>query len=150
MARGLVTGDTIHVEGLGALLRSFGRMDPIMRRELRRELLAVADVVAEKARSYAVGAGLVDDEDAPPGGGLVDTIKPSIRGAAIAVVDTARRVSRKYPAGYPYPARFEFEQGGARAFMRPAASDAAPAAATALEAVFARMASESGFGGGIL
>jgi hypothetical protein len=139
------TAGTIRIEGLRELQRAFRRIDEKVATEMRHELLAIAEMVAETARQYAVGRGLVDDEHAPPGGGLVDAIKPRALGAAAMVADSARRVSAKYPGGYNYPARYEFENGGARSFMRPAVDHDEARSLLLLEGFLGRIGREEGF-----
>jgi hypothetical protein len=148
VARGVqVDNITVHLEGLEPLLAAFERMPIITKRELRRELLEIADNVAKKAEGFAVGQGLVDDDHAPKGGGLADRIKPRLSGSQVLVVDSARRASPKYPGGYPYPALYEFGHGGARAFMRPAVTSEAHDTRRRLDTFIARVERESGFQG---
>lgn len=51
---------------------------------------------------------------------LVASIKPRVRGDVGLVVATASKRSPRYPAGFRYPRRIEFEDGGRQAFMAPA------------------------------
>ncbi len=137
-------GFSVQVEGLEPLLAALDRIEPATKVELHRELLQIAEHVAELGRQFAVGEGLVDDEHAPPGGGLADRIKPRASGSRVLVVDTARRSSPRYPGGYSYPARYEFESGGARSFFRPAVKVESSQTAYRLQQLFARIEREAG------
>lgn len=107
---------SIQIEGLRELDRALARMDAGLRKELQAKLRGVAEVAAGAARTIAASKGLEDDRP-PPGGGLIDTIKPfATRGSAGFRV-TAKRASRGYPGGYAYPRRLEY---GGHQFARPA------------------------------
>lgn len=104
----------VHVEGIDALTRAFGRVDKGLRREMQKHLRSVGRIVATAAREEAAAKGLHQS------GQLIARINPSVRGGSVFVRDTAKKVSPRYPGGYSYPARYEYEAGGSRAFMRPA------------------------------
>lgn len=137
-----MTGASIHVEGLRELVRAFGRMNPALRLEMNRELRKLGKEVAQEAQLIAGEKGLRES------GSLIGGIRTRLNVGTVSIVSTARKVSPKYPGGYDYPRRYEFERGGARAFLQPALERRAPAALQALDEIFSRMVSESGFGGG--
>lgn len=109
------------MEGLDGLVRAFGRLDKGLRRELQKELKEIGRIVAEEAKGIAEFKRLrgEDDPGDPHPGQLIARIQPSVRGASVYIRDTAASSSGRYPK-YNYPARLEYEQGGRRAFLRPA------------------------------
>jgi hypothetical protein len=109
----------VHVEGLDGLVNGFGRVDKGLRRELQKHLRDVGKIVAEQAKGVAEYRGLRGEEPSDKHSGqLIARIQPSVRGGSVFIRDSARTKSAKYPGGYNYPARFEFEHGGERSFMR--------------------------------
>lgn len=92
----------IQVEGLQRTLRAFGRIQKGLRQELRKELIQIAGVVAAKARDIAEQKGLHDS------GSLIERIHPGMRASYAYITDTAKRKSAKYPAGFNYPAIYEY------------------------------------------
>lgn len=135
----------IEVEGLQQTLRAFGRIEKGMRKELRKQLVEIAGVVAETARSIAEQKGLHES------GALIARIHPGMRSSYAYVADTARRKSRKYPGGFNYPAVYEYGHGRARAFLEPAAKQDEEKAVTLVEGMLDRLTSQAGFGtGGLL
>lgn len=109
----------VQVEGLDALARSVGRIDRGLRRELQRQLRKVGDIVAEDARRVAEEKGLSSHSayDKHPGL-LIKSIRPSVRGGSVFIRDTARTPGSGKWGNYNYPARYEFENHGERAFLR--------------------------------
>jgi hypothetical protein len=117
----------LQVEGLDELIVAFAQLDADLRRELSTRLRSLAGVVATDARAIALAKGLKRSGD------LIAGIKTQVKGTTAWVIETARRVSPKYPEGYRYPAIYEFGGGrrkstdpawfrapGIRAFMTPA------------------------------
>lgn len=112
--KGIVAGQTIVVEGLAELNKVFAKLDKAQKKEMRDKLKSVGKIVADEAKSQAQARGLVKT------GKLVRQIRPQVRTRAVVVEATALKRSAAYPSGYPYPKRYEYEKGGARAFMKPA------------------------------
>ena len=130
------TGSTVYVEGLAELTASFTMLAPEAKRNLLRELKNVGEIVAVDAKAHA-----------PVGktGRLRSQIKPARRGSSVLVQDAEKKVSPRYPSGFPYPRRIEFEQGGARAFLRPALQRQRVRVEEATKLYFEEAARESGF-----
>jgi hypothetical protein len=122
----------IEVEGLGAVLRAFGKLDKRLRGELRAELAELAVGVAEKAREIAEAKGLRRSGD------LISRIRPGARASYAYVADSARH------RGFNYPARLEFENHGERAFLRPARDAESEHVVRGVEALLDRLTSEEG------
>lgn len=101
----------IAVEGLRDLRRDLRRMDKGLLAGVREGIKDAAQLVAREAQRRG-----------PRGrtSRLVASIRPRVRGDVGLVVATAVKRSPRYPAGFPYPRRLEFEDGGRRAFMAPA------------------------------
>src|SRR5438309_2177215 len=104
---------TVGVQGLDEFLASLRQLGNELPHELSKGLRTVAAVVANDARSIAEANGLHDSGD------LLHQITTSVRGTTAWIVDKASRVSPAYPGGYVYPARYEYENHGARSFMHP-------------------------------
>lgn len=102
--------EAVQVEGLGELLRAFGRVDAGVRKELTGTLRGIARGVAAAAKAIAEFNGLRDT------GTLISKITISVGGGAAYVRATAKR----WPGGFPYPAVYEYGKGGQRAFLAPA------------------------------
>lgn len=118
MASSHFTG-SVHVEGLDGLVSGFGRVDKGLKRELQRKLKDVGRIVADQAKAVAEFRRLRGEEPYDKHqGALIARIQPSVRGGSVFIRDSARTVSTKYPGGFNYPARLEFEHGGSRSFMR--------------------------------
>lgn len=106
---------TVHVDGVNPLVRGFGRVNKGLRRQLQKELRVVGRRVADVAKAEAEAKQLRGTEPWDPHQGqLIARIAPSVRGGSVFIRDTAKTGS------YNYPARLEFENHGARAFLRPA------------------------------
>lgn len=101
----------VQIEGLREFRAALRAIDPQLARGLQEGLKDAAQIVAYETRRRAPRG---------PSGRTVSTTRAFASGTSAGVRTTARRVSPKYPGGYPYPRRLEFEKGGARAFMRPA------------------------------
>jgi hypothetical protein len=101
----------VAVEGLAEFRRDLRRMDPALAKGLRESIKDAARIVAEEAESRA-----------PVGrtGLLKSKIRPRVKGDTGLVVALAKRKSPKYPSGYPYAKRIEYQDGGVRGFLRPA------------------------------
>ncbi len=98
------------MEGLQEFRAALRRIDPELVKGVREGLKDGAQIVATETRRRAPQRS----------GRLVGSIRAFTAGTTAGVRVNARRASRKYPSGYPYPRRIEFEGGGARAFVRPA------------------------------
>ncbi len=90
------------------------RVDARSGPEIRAALKDCAEIVAMDARQRAPRSAV------PRGGHMADTIKAATSGPRAVVRVDRKRVSPKYPGGYAYPRRLEFEGGGVRAFIGPA------------------------------
>src|SRR3954463_11602146 len=101
----------VDVKGLQGLLDGFKQIGDGLPHELSIGLRAIAKDVAHDAQSIAEERGLRSS------GQLIHGITTSVRGTTAYIIDTAKRVSTKYPDGYPYPKVYEFGAGGARAFI---------------------------------
>jgi hypothetical protein len=111
-------GGAVAVEGLRELRRDLKRMDPELLKGVRTALREAAQIVADEAKRRAPRSGR-------SGTHMADTIRPRLRGDSAEVRVGARRKSQRYPSGYRYPSRIEFEGGlgrdpGPHAFLRPA------------------------------
>jgi len=128
---------SIKIEHLDATVRAFDEGAVKQEEETRLTLRAVAERVAEAARGEATlkgdiyhGAGDHGDPTRHDGD-LVHKITVRSAGGGgfrLAVVESSRTRTKKYPEGYPYPRRLEYGNGGARAFMAPAAELMTPVA----------------------
>lgn len=99
----------VTIEGLAAFRRDLKRIDPALVKGVRVALKEAADVVAVETRRRA-----------PARSGVTrGSVRSFTSGNRAGVRVNARRVSPAYPGGYPYPRRFEFENGGRRAFVGP-------------------------------
>lgn len=149
-----VTGSTVTVRGLRELIRDFRRIEAQLARELRRELLAIGQIVADEAKNVQVpkkslGAGQGGADGTPNTGRLQRGIRPRMRGATTIVEN---RSSRK---GYKYPGIYEYGVSGRgrarRPFLQPALEAKQGEVIEALEDMLDRLTSENGFGrGGML
>lgn len=104
----------IAVRGVRELNRALKRAGVDTRRELRLEMLKISGLVAGRAREIAEAEGLRDS------GALIARIRPGATATAAVVRESAVKKSTKWPAGFRYPAVYEYGKGGARAFLRPA------------------------------
>jgi hypothetical protein len=129
----------VRVQGLGPLVRDFGKMSRELRRDLQREIADSTGIVAREAKAVAEREGLRES------GALIRSIKARVRGAVGFVqVGATRR-------GFPYPRRLEYESGGRRAFVGPALESKQEDVVEAMNDMLDRLASRNGFGrGGIL
>lgn len=110
------------VDGLDELRAALARMNP----ELDRSLTAA---IVDSAR---MGASAVQTEAPVRSGLLRSSVRAFEEGPTIGGVEvTARRRSRSYPGGYPYPARVNRR----RRFMEGALSKVAPKVQKRLEKV---------------
>jgi hypothetical protein len=116
-------------------------MDKTARKEFRAKLRDVAKIVVREAQSQAESRGLHKS------GELVRKIKPSITARSIAIRAAASKKSRKYPGGFNYPRRYEFEKGGARAFLRPALEAKQEEVVKKFDEIFDELAKEWGSDG---
>lgn len=131
------------LEGWTEAVRALRQVSSQVSRELTRELRDGARIVQVKAKSNAASRGL-----APPGrsgrgtGGLVGGLRVFATQSTAGVRDTATR------NGYGYPARYEFQNGGARAFLFPAGEETAGEVEQHIDGMFDRLRSEAGLGRG--
>lgn len=101
MADEALTG-TVAVEGIAAVLKAFGRINTGLRGELRGALRSVAD----KAAAFAVY--IAEEKGLHASGDLIGSIHGGARASYAYITATARRVSPAYPAGFNYPAIYEY------------------------------------------
>lgn len=129
----MATSTAIRVEGLRELERAFKRIDKGLSKELREGMKGAADIVAREARQRAGAQGLVLT------GRLVRGIRPGYRRNGAVVRSTATQ------RGFNYARRHEFEHGGARAYLMPAADAKRDEARKAAEKVIAKLGGDAGF-----
>lgn len=99
----------VKVEGLNELIRAARKIELGMATEMTLTLKQqIGTPMSEDMKHMAEARGLVGETHH-----LVDMIKPTVRGASLSIRDTATN------DGYPYPKRYEYQDGGARAFMEP-------------------------------
>lgn len=110
------------VEGLDELRQALQRMNP----ELDR---ALQEAIGQSAR---LGADAVQGNAPVRSGLLKSSVRAFTEGPTVGGVEvTARRRSRAYPGGYPYPPRVERRRG----FMRRAFTEVAPKVQKRMEKV---------------
>ena len=129
--------DTIRVDGLADVRRALARLGPEYRGGLTAELKDIARIASTRAQAIAEAEGLRDT------GNLIRKIKPSVRGTTAMIRESAVKVSRKYPTGYPYPGVYEYAGrgvAGPRPFMHPAAEQTLPAMVQRLTQLLDRVA----------
>lgn len=102
---------------LAALLGTLRQLDKAARRGVRARLREVGRMVATEAKAQAEARGLRKS------GELIRRIRPRVGTRSVQVIAAAMRRSPAYPAGYNYPRRHEYGQGGRRAFLRPALAE---------------------------
>lgn len=115
----------VAVEGLGDLRRTLrqidrGRGDASGLPAFRDHLREAADIVVDEAKRRAPRGTKPIPPGRSPRKRLVDTIRPRVRGDVALVRAGAIAKSPRYPRGYRYARRIEYEAGGARAFLGPA------------------------------
>lgn len=129
---------TLNIEGLKETKVALRRSARLVKKEINTRLRAVGDILAVEAQSLARSKGLEKS------GNLVRSIKPRARSMGVAVVASAKRKGPKYPQGYNYPKRLEYESSGARSFMRPALANKQEEALTRLAGVLDEIRREFG------
>ncbi len=112
--RSATTGGTLRVEGLAALQRDLNRVNKTAKGEVRDGLKEVGRIVSDQAQLIATAKGLNKT------GQLVRRIVPTVRQQGVFVEAKAKKRSPKYPAGYPYPAVYEYGIRRGRPFLEPA------------------------------
>lgn len=95
------------------LLKALASMDKTARKEARRKLREVGEIVAVEARAQAEQQGLRKS------GNLIRQIRPRVGRSSIQIVAAAKRKSAAYPRGFNYPLVHEYGPHK-RPFMRPA------------------------------
>lgn len=100
----------VHIRGLADFRADLRRIDPALAKGVREGLKDAAQIVAYEAQRRAPIAS----------GRTRASVRAFASGNRAGVRVNARKVSRSYPGGYPYPRRLEFEGGGRRAFVAPA------------------------------
>jgi hypothetical protein len=99
----MATTDTIRVEGLADLLKTFGRIDKQLSKEIKRELREIGGIVLKDAKANALAEGFGKPGASGRGSGdLLRGLKLRQRRGDIAIVETAMR------AGFNYPKIYEF------------------------------------------
>ncbi len=109
-----VISETIVLGGFKEMMKAIRKMEPVMRKETRTKLKTAGQIVSDEAKVQARQQGLYAT------GKLVRSIRIGLRARSVNIVVGAVRKSRKFPKGYSYPKRYEYERGGKRAFLRPA------------------------------
>lgn len=105
-----MTAVSVEIEGLRELRAALRRMAPALTAGVREAIKDASQIVAYEAqRRSAVSSGAQRA-----------STRAFASGNRGGVRVMARRVSRSYPSGYPYPRRNEFEGAGRRAFVAPA------------------------------
>lgn len=112
--RSATSGGTLRVEGLAALQRDLNKVNKTAKSEVRDGLKDVGRIVADKAQFTALAKGLNQT------GQLARKIVPTVRQQGVFVEAKAKKKSRKYPTGYPYPAVYEYGTRRGRPFLEPA------------------------------
>ena len=112
--RSATSGGTLRVEGLAALQRDLNRVNKTAKGEVRDGLKDVWRIVSDQAQLIAMAKGLNKT------GQLVRRIVPTVRQQGVFVEAKAKKRSPKYPAGYPYPAVYEYGTRRGRPFLEPA------------------------------
>lgn len=112
--RSATSGGTLRVEGLAALQRDLNRVNKTAKGEVRDGLKDVGRIVSDQAQLIAMAKGLNKT------GQLVRRIVPTVRQQGVFVEAKAKKRSPKYPAGYPYPAVYEYGTRRGRPFLEPA------------------------------
>ena len=128
--------ETIRIEGLRPLVRTFRKLESDVGHQIRDELKAAAGIVADEARSIATREGLVES------GQLVAKIAPGVRGSTAVVRDSATRKIGK-GAPYPYPRLFEYVLD--RPFLGPALDAKRDDVIDRIDAFLDRLGTEDGF-----
>lgn len=123
----------VKVVGYRELARAFDRMGPETRKELRRELRAAGEVVKTAAQETARSVMNVQTGD------LSRRIRITASQRSVSIVANATH------RGYGYPRRHEFENGGARAFLRPALEQHQDEAVENIADAFERVGRDNGF-----
>lgn len=105
---------TVAIDGLATVLSALSHIEKSLARELRAELARVAEQDARYAVYIAHEKGLYDPAHEPDGGGLISSIHAGARSSYAYITATARRVSKSYPAGFNYPAVYEYAGSATR------------------------------------
>jgi len=106
---------TVQIIGYRELMSAFRMLYPELYKELNAGLRAIVKEAETSAIIFATLQGF-----APPGrsgrgtGALIGQIRSGVTHTKGYLADAANR------DGYYYPARYEYENGGARRFLRPA------------------------------
>jgi hypothetical protein len=108
MADAPLTGE-IAIQGLAEVMAGLGKYQSEIRTRLRDRLIAAANQDASFAVFIAREKGLYSS------GELIDRIKAGWRSNYAFITDTARRISPAYPAGFNYPAVYEYAGSTTRA-----------------------------------
>lgn len=130
------TDVSIRVEGYPALRRKMRRFAPDAAAALAATQREIGETVRDMAAHEAAARGYNDTGD------LIAGLRAQARGTTGSIRDTARH------GGYPYPARLEYEGGGAGAFIRPAIDQASEWITRKMNEAVA-LAAEKFNGGGI-
>ena len=128
---------TVEVEGVARTLAAFKTFQGNVAKGMKLELKAAAGLVATEAKKIAEAKGLRDTGD------LIKSIRPGFKSSYAYVGDKAMHMG----GPYNYPARYEYGQGGARAFLRPALDAKRAEVMAATEAMIAKYAAEFNYGG---
>ena len=105
----------VYIHGYKELQRAFKMLVPELQKELNAGMRQIVRMVENDARDWADRQGFT-----PPGtsgrgvGNLIGNIRSGVNMTKGYIKDTANR------DGYYYPARYEYQDGGARSFLHPA------------------------------
>jgi len=106
--------ENVEIEGLKELKRNLKAEDKIVKQGIKERLKPVGEIVAVEARSRAESLGLRKS------GKMIVSIKSRATTSQASVVVSAKKKSQKYPKGYNYAKRNEFDPRRRKAFLYPA------------------------------
>jgi len=104
----------VEIKGLKELKRNLKNEDKIIKQGIKARIKTVGEIVAVKARSNAEALRLRKS------GKMIASIKARSTLVKASVVVSAKKKSKKYPAGYNYAKRNEFDPKRKKAFLYPA------------------------------
>lgn len=135
----------VKIEGYSEAIRGLRKVSNELPQALKLELKVAADIVRVEAINLAGQQGLAAPGRSGRGtGALVGGLKTFATGSIAGVRDTANR------NGFPYPRVYEFGHGKTRAFLYPAGAAKAGEVERSIDAMFNRLRSGAGLGGGYL
>lgn len=147
-------GGPIQLEGLQELRRTLSRLDrmadePRAVPAFREALKSGADIVAKRARELAPRGTRPIPRGRSPRKRLVDMITPRVSGTTAFVRSGGLQKSPRWPRGYRYPRRIEYDGSGGnrdgygpRAYLGPALEEKADEVARHMERFLDHIAKE--------